>query len=326
MCKKTPLRSTLCTLHLRSGGSRTPSVSVLPATTSSDWTTMTAHVSNPWLANVWVAGRSPSPLARGPPAGRCDPQGGQFSVQCLAQESSGVPQSGGMQFIRCTSNRPTVTSAGPRNTDDMSKSTAASLPITQPAPPTTHRIAKVIALRPRRGRRAVPTERHPRHRTLAQSAKLQDVIYEIRGPLHDHAARLETQGHRVMKLNIGNPAQFGFDAPSEIVREVIQALPHAQGYSDSKGILPARRAVVTRYELVKDFPHLDVEDVYLGNGVSELITMTLQALLDDGDQVLVPAPNYPLWTAATSLAGGSPVHYMCDETRGWQPDIADIEA
>jgi alanine-synthesizing transaminase len=161
----------------------------------------------------------------------------------------------------------------------------------------------------------------PRQRTFAQSSKLQDVLYEIRGPVHDHAARLEAEGHRILKLNIGNPAPFGFDAPDVIMRDMIQALPYAQGYSDSKGILPARRAVVTRYELVDGF-----DDVYLGNGVSELITLTLQALLDNGDQVLIPAPDYPLWTASTSLAGGTPVHYLCDETQGWQPDIADIES
>ncbi|HXS85348.1 MAG TPA: pyridoxal phosphate-dependent aminotransferase [Mycobacterium sp.] len=166
----------------------------------------------------------------------------------------------------------------------------------------------------------------PRQRTFAQSSKLQDVLYEIRGPVHDHAARLEAEGHRILKLNIGNPAPFGFDAPDVIMRDMIQALPYAQGYSDSKGILPARRAVVTRYELVEGFPRFDVDDVYLGNGVSELITLTLQALLDNGDQVLIPAPDYPLWTASTSLAGGTPVHYLCDETQGWQPDIADIES
>ena len=110
------------------------------------------------------------------------------------------------------------------------------------------------------------------------------------------------------------------------MRDMIQALPYAQGYSDSKGILPARRAVVTRYELVDGFPRFDVDDVFLGNGVSELITMTLQALLDNGDQVLIPAPDYPLWTASTALAGGTPVHYLCDETQGWQPDIADMES
>jgi alanine-synthesizing transaminase len=166
----------------------------------------------------------------------------------------------------------------------------------------------------------------PRQRTFAQSSKLQDVLYEIRGPVHDHAARLEAEGHRILKLNIGNPAPFGFDAPDVIMRDMIQALPYAQGYSDSKGILPARRAVVTRYELVDGFPRFDVDDVYLGNGVSELITLTLQALLDNGDQVLIPAPDYPLWTASTSLAGGTPVHYLCDETQDWQPDIADIES
>ncbi|ANB00268.1 aspartate aminotransferase [Mycolicibacterium phlei] len=163
-------------------------------------------------------------------------------------------------------------------------------------------------------------------RVFAQSTKLQDVLYEIRGPVHAHAARLEAEGHRILKLNIGNPAPFGFEAPDVIMRDIIQALPYAQGYSDSKGILPARRAVVTRYELVDGFPYLDVDDVYLGNGVSELITMTTQALLDNGDQVLIPAPDYPLWTAATSLAGGTAVHYLCDETNGWMPDIEDLES
>ena len=171
-----------------------------------------------------------------------------------------------------------------------------------------------------------PTSQHPRPRTFAQSTKLQDVLYEIRGPVHDHAARLEAEGHRILKLNIGNPAPFGFEAPDVIMRDMIQALPNAQGYSDSKGILSARRAVVTRYELVADFPRFDVDSVFLGNGVSELITMTLQSLLDNGDQVLIPAPDYPLWTASTALAGGTPVHYLCDETDGWQPDLADMES
>lgn len=170
------------------------------------------------------------------------------------------------------------------------------------------------------------TGHHQRPRTFAQSTKLQDVLYEIRGPVHDQAARLEAEGHRILKLNIGNPAPFGFDAPDVIMRDMIQALPYAQGYSDSKGILSARRAVVTRYELVEHFPRFDVDSVFLGNGVSELITMTLQALLDNGDQVLIPAPDYPLWTASTSLAGGTPIHYLCDETNGWQPDIADLES
>lgn len=166
----------------------------------------------------------------------------------------------------------------------------------------------------------------PRYRTLQQSTKLQNVLYEIRGPVHAHAARLEAEGHRILKLNIGNPAPFGFEAPDVIVRDMIAALPVAQGYSESKGILSARRAIVTRYELEPGFPELDVDDIYLGNGVSELITMTMQALLDDGDEVLIPAPDYPLWTAMTTLSGGKAVHYMCDEDNGWNPDLADIES
>lgn len=164
------------------------------------------------------------------------------------------------------------------------------------------------------------------HRTLQQSTKLQNVLYEIRGPVHAHAARLEAEGHRILKLNIGNPAPFGFEAPDVIVRDMIAALPYAQGYSESKGILSARRAIVTRYELEPGFPELDVDDIYLGNGVSELITMTMQALLDDGDEVLIPAPDYPLWTAMTTLAGGKAVHYICDEENEWNPDLADIES
>ncbi len=167
---------------------------------------------------------------------------------------------------------------------------------------------------------------YPAHRALEQSQKLQNVLYEIRGPVHAHAARMEAEGHRILKLNIGNPATFGFDAPDVIMRDMIAALPYAQGYSESKGILSARRAIVTRYELEPGFPPLDVEDIFLGNGVSELITITMQALLDDGDEVLIPAPDYPLWTAMTSLAGGTPVHYLCDEDNGWQPDIEDLES
>ncbi len=170
-----------------------------------------------------------------------------------------------------------------------------------------------------------PTSPSPR-RTFDQPARLKNVLYEIRGPVAAQAARLEAEGHRVLKLNIGNPAVFGFDAPDVIVRDMIASLPYSQGYSDSRGILPARRAIFTRYETVPGFPEFDVDDVYLGNGVSELITLTLQALLEIGDEVLIPAPDYPLWTAMTSLSGGVPVHYLCEEDNGWNPDVADIEA
>ena len=162
-------------------------------------------------------------------------------------------------------------------------------------------------------------------RPVTQSLKLQDVCYEIRGPVLAEAKRLEDDGHRIIKLNIGNPAPFGFEAPDDILRDVIQALPTAQGYSDSKGILPARRAIAQHYE-VRDFPRVDIEDIYLGNGVSELIVMAMQGLLNNGDEVLIPAPDYPLWTAAASLAGGTPVHYMCDEQSDWAPDLDDLAA
>ncbi|WP_169581637.1 MULTISPECIES: pyridoxal phosphate-dependent aminotransferase [Microbacterium] len=163
-------------------------------------------------------------------------------------------------------------------------------------------------------------------RPLDQSRKLKDVLYEIRGQALVEADRLENEGHTILKLNTGNPAVFGFEAPFQIVRDMIEAVPHAHGYSDSRGIMSARRAVVYRYEEDPAFPSFGPEDVYLGNGVSELITMVMQALLDEGDEVLIPAPDYPLWTAMTSLGGGTPVHYLADEQNGWQPDLDDIRA
>lgn len=163
-------------------------------------------------------------------------------------------------------------------------------------------------------------------RTLDQSSKLKNVLYEIRGKALVEAARLEAEGHQILKLNTGNPATFGFEAPHQIIRDMLAALPTAHGYSDSQGIISARRAVVSRYEQIPDFPRFDPDDVFLGNGVSELITMVMQALLDQGDEVLIPAPDYPLWTAMTSLAGGTPVHYLCDEHNGWQPDLEDIRS
>jgi alanine-synthesizing transaminase len=158
---------------------------------------------------------------------------------------------------------------------------------------------------------------------LRQSDKLAQVAYDVRGPVLAEAMRLEAEGHRILRLNIGNPAPFGFDAPDEIVADMARTLATAQGYSESKGILPARRAVV-QYHQTKGLAGLDVEDVWLGNGVSELITMTLQALLNDGDEVLIPAPDYPLWTAITTLCGGRAVHYLCDEQSDWLPDVADL--
>ena len=158
-----------------------------------------------------------------------------------------------------------------------------------------------------------------------KSDKLADVLYDIRGPVLAEAQRLEDEGHHILKLNIGNPAPFGFNAPDEIQQDYIRELPHAQGYSDSKGILSARRAIVQHYE-ERGFGGFDVDRVYLGNGVSELIAMAMSALLNNGDEVLIPSPDYPLWTAAVTLSGGRPVHYVCDEGADWAPDLADIES
>ena len=158
---------------------------------------------------------------------------------------------------------------------------------------------------------------------IKQSAKLENVLYDIRGPVLEEAKRLEEQGHRIMKLNIGNPHPFGFEAPPEILVDVIRHLPQAQGYSDSQGVRSARTAVVQHYQ-ERGIDITDPDDVWLGNGVSELIQLALNALLDQGDEVLIPAPDYPLWTASATLAGGRPVHYLCDESKDWNPDIDDI--
>ena len=160
---------------------------------------------------------------------------------------------------------------------------------------------------------------------ILKSEKLHGVCYDIRGPVLDHANRLEDEGHKIIKLNIGNPGAFGFDAPDEIIRDVIHNIRDAQGYCHSKGLFAARKAIMQRYQ-VEGIGDVDVEDIILGNGVSELIVMAMQALLNTGDNVLIPSPDYPLWTAAVSLSGATPVHYRCDEDNGWQPDLADIEA
>lgn len=160
---------------------------------------------------------------------------------------------------------------------------------------------------------------------ILKSAKLANVCYEIRGPVLQLANRMEEEGHRILKLNIGNPATFGLDAPDEILHDVIRQMHAAEGYSDSKGIYPARKAIMQECQL-RGIPDVTVNDIYLGNGVSELIVMSMQALLNDGDEVLVPSPDYPLWTAAVTLAGGKAVHYMCDEEADWSPDIGDIKS
>ncbi|MGB0447048.1 MAG: pyridoxal phosphate-dependent aminotransferase [Pseudomonadales bacterium] len=160
---------------------------------------------------------------------------------------------------------------------------------------------------------------------VRKSNKLNSVCYDIRGPVLEEAKRLEDEGSRIIKLNIGNPAPFGFDTPEEIMQDVIHNLPNAQGYCDSKGLFAARKAVMHECQR-KQIANVGIEDIYIGNGVSELIVMAMQALLNESDEVLIPAPDYPLWTAAVALAGGNPVHYRCDEEQGWQPDIEHIKA
>ena len=162
-------------------------------------------------------------------------------------------------------------------------------------------------------------------KTIQKSAKLANVCYDIRGPIMDRARQMEEEGHKIIKLNIGNLASFGFDAPEEIQQDMIRNLPNSAGYSDSKGIFGARKAVMheTQKQGIKG---VSLDDIYLGNGASELIVMATNGLLDNGDELLLPAPDYPLWTAAASLSGGTPVHYICDESNAWMPNLDDIRS
>ncbi len=162
-------------------------------------------------------------------------------------------------------------------------------------------------------------------KTIQKSAKLANVLYDVRGPIVEVAKQMEDEGQKIIKLNIGNLAPFGFDAPEEIQQYMMRNLPNSSGYSDSKGIFSARKAVM-HYTQQQGVSGVTLDDIYLGNGASELITMATNALLDDGDELLVPSPDYPLWTAAVSLSGGKPVHYVCNEDNGWMPDLADIRA
>ncbi|MBO0482522.1 pyridoxal phosphate-dependent aminotransferase [Candidatus Enterococcus courvalinii] len=162
-------------------------------------------------------------------------------------------------------------------------------------------------------------------REFEKSNKLEGVSYDVRGPVLEEADRMQEEGISILKLNTGNPAPFGFEAPNEVIRDLIMNVRESEGYSDSKGIFSARKAI-QQYCQLKKFPNVTINDIYTGNGVSELISMCMQGLLDNGDEVLVPMPDYPLWTASIALAGGNPVHYICDEEAEWYPDIADIKA
>ena len=175
------------------------------------------------------------------------------------------------------------------------------------------------------GTAATTTEGSAPMRQFKKSSKLDNVLYDVRGPVVDEAARMERQGMRILKLNIGNPAPFGFRTPDEVVQDMRHQLPDCEGYSDSKGLFSARKAIM-QYSQIKGLPNVDMDSIYTGNGVSELINLCMQALLDNGDEILIPSPDYPLWTACATLAGGNPVHYICDEQAEWYPDIQDIES
>lgn len=162
-------------------------------------------------------------------------------------------------------------------------------------------------------------------RQFDKSSKLEHVAYDIRGPILDEADRMIANGERILRLNTGNPAAFGFEAPDEVIRDLIMNARNSEGYVDSKGLFSARKAIM-QYCQLKGFPDVDVNDIYIGNGVSELIPMALQALLENDDEVLVPMPDYPLWTACVSLSGGKAVHYVCDESANWYPDLDDIRS
>ncbi|MFC2625881.1 MAG: aminotransferase class I/II-fold pyridoxal phosphate-dependent enzyme [Parascardovia denticolens] len=161
-------------------------------------------------------------------------------------------------------------------------------------------------------------------RQFQKSSKLDNVLYDVRGPVVQEAARMEEAGKKILKLNIGNPATFGFTAPDEVIHDMMSNLTESEGYSDSRGLFSARKAIM-QYCQLKKIPNLDIKDIYTGNGVSELINLAMQALLDDGDEILIPAPDYPLWTACATLSGGKVIHYLCDEQSDWYPDIADME-
>ena len=186
----------------------------------------------------------------------------------------------------------------------------------RPAAATQHTTAES---QPSQGSSAMPV------RTFSKSSKLDNVLYDVRGPVMDEAVRMEEEGAHILKLNIGNPAPFGFRTPFEVIQDMRQQLPDCEGYSDSRGLFSARKAIM-QYAQLKNLPNVDMSGIYTGNGVSELINLCLQALLDNGDEILIPAPDYPLWTACASLSGGTPVHYLCDEQADWNPDLEDMEA
>lgn len=195
------------------------------------------------------------------------------------------------------------------------------------APPAVAGLSSASAAQavPSSNQSRTSTQRSPIMRQFKKSSKLDNVLYDVRGPVADEANRMESEGLRILKLNIGNPAPFGFRTPDEVIQDMRLQLPDCEGYSDSHGLFSARKAIM-QYAQIKHIPNVSMDGIYTGNGVSELINLCMQALLDNGDEILIPSPDYPLWTACATLSGGVPVHYICDEQAEWCPDIADIES
>lgn len=209
---------------------------------------------------------------------------------------------------------------------DASASTAPTLPAPPPAEaPQAGPVPLVNAANPVARSAQQQSTRSTPMREFKKSSKLDNVLYDVRGPVVDEASRMEAEGLRILKLNIGNPAPFGFRTPDEVVQDMRHQLPDCEGYSDSKGLFSARKAIM-QYAQLKHLPNVDMDSIYTGNGVSELINLCMQALLDTGDEILIPSPDYPLWTACATLSGGTPVHYICDEEAEWYPDLKDIES
>ena len=218
----------------------------------------------------------------------------------------------------------------PAGPDGVSPSAATPIPASIPAPPARAE-ARPAAATPASAQPSAPARTASERtapmsqRTFSKSSKLDNVLYDVRGPVVDEAARLESEGAHILKLNIGNPAPFGFRTPVEVIQDMREQLPDCEGYSDSRGLFSARKAIM-QYAQVKGLPNVSMDGIYTGNGVSELINLCMQALLDTGDEILIPAPDYPLWTACATLSGGTPVHYRCDEQADWNPDLADMES
>ncbi len=270
----------------------------------------TLHVSESWLMGEDVSAVHASPPGSLPDVTITAHTGDRDSSPAAHDGDAINAHSIAAQPIDSSTFNPTTTNPAttdsPNTKDTSMTDTTTNTTDTSSTTPSTERKA--------------PTQR----RLFTKSHKLDNVLYDVRGPVVDEAARMEAEGINVLKLNIGNPAPFGFRTPDEVVHDLAHQLTETEGYSPSKGLFSARKAIM-QYSQIKGLPNVTIDDIYTGNGVSELINLSMSALLDDDDEVLVPAPDYPLWTACVTLAGGKPVHYVCDEASEWYPDVQDME-